>query len=449
MDVITRDRMELSGTTDASQTGHSGGFGGVDVPSYDFITNCMHCGLCLPVCPTFSLTGLEKSSPRGRIRLMKAVADGDIELTDGFVDEMNFCLDCQACETACPAGVKYGALVEAARNQVSTRGKLSWKIKAIRKISFQYILGSKAMLKLFAKVLRFYQRPWIEKTFASLGVVKVLAPRMDKLQHLAPRIDNNFFDESNPEVITPAGEVKHRVAFLSGCIMNIAFADIHRDTIDVLLHNGCEVLIPKMQECCGSLHAHNGDFETARKLARHNIDVFSGYTFDAVVINSAGCGAFMKEYDRYLSDDIDYAEKAKALSAKVKDLTEFLISIDFEKPTRPVNARVAYHDACHLAHAQHITSEPRTILASIPGIELVDLPEASWCCGSAGIYNIVRYDDSMKLLDRKMLNIETTGAEIIVANNPGCISQIQYGCKLHHYDLEVLHLATLLKRGYS
>jgi glycolate oxidase iron-sulfur subunit len=215
------------------------------------------------------------------------------------------------------------------------------------------------------------------------------------------------------------------------------------------LHNSCEVIVPKLQECCGSLQAHNGDLDSARKLARYNIDIFTSYEFEAIVMNSAGCGAFMKEYAHYLADDKRYAEKAKAISTKVKDLTEFLLSIDFKKPSRPMNMRVAYHDACHLAHAQHITSEPRAILGSIPGIDLVDLPEAAWCCGSAGIYNVLRYDDSMKLLKRKMQNIETTGAEIIVANNPGCLLQMNYGLKIHNIDGEVIHLATLLNRAYT
>ena len=366
------------------------GFFGVDVPSYDFITNCMHCGLCLPTCPTFALTGLEKSSPRGRIRLIKAVADGDMEITDGFVDEMNFCLDCQACETACPAGVKYGSLVEAARSQIYKQGRISWLEKSLKMFFFGYVLISKRKLKFLAKVLRFYQQSGLETFLAKTGILNFFMPKMGKLQYLSPRIDKNFFDESFSEIIRPACEVKHRVAFLSGCIMNVAFAEVNRDTVEVLLHNGCEVIVPKLQECCGSLQAHNGDFDSARTLARHNIDIFSRFEFEAIIMNSAGCGAFMKEYVHYLADDRQYAEKAKLLSAKVKDLTEFLLAIDFKKPSRPMDVRVAYHDACHLAHAQHITAEPRAILNSMPGINLVELPEAAWCCGSAGIYNLLR-----------------------------------------------------------
>ncbi len=425
------------------------GFFGVDVPSYDFITNCMHCGLCLPTCPTFALTGLEKSSPRGRIRLIKAVADGDMEITDGFVDEMNFCLDCQACETACPAGVKYGSLVEAARSQIYKQGRNSWLEKSLKMFFFGYVLISKRKLKFLAKVLRFYQQSGLETFLTKTGILNFFMPKMGKLQYLSPRIDKNFFDESFSEIIRPACEVKHRVAFLSGCIMNVAFAEVNRDTVEVLLHNGCEVIVPKLQECCGSLQAHNGDFDSARTLARHNIDIFSRFEFEAIIMNSAGCGAFMKEYVHYLADDRQYAEKAKLLSAKVKDLTEFLLAIDFKKPSRPMDVRVAYHDACHLAHAQHITAEPRAILNSMPGINLVELPEAAWCCGSAGIYNLLRYDDSMKLLERKMQNVRKTNADIIVANNPGCLSQIKYGCNLYHVGGDVIHLATLLKRAYA
>ncbi len=425
------------------------GFTGVDIPSYDVITNCMHCGLCLPTCPTYALTGLEKSSPRGRIRLIKAVADGEMELTDTFVDEMNFCLDCQACETACPAGVKYGSLVEAARSQISEQGRASLLERGLKWIFLRKVLSSKRALKNTAKLLRMYQQSGLERMLSNSGLMGFLAPKMEKLQGLSPRIDVQFFDDSVPEILTPPRTVRHRVAFLSGCIMNVAFADVNKDTIEVLLQNDCEIIIPKQQECCGSLQAHNGDFDSARKLARQNIDIFAKYDFEAIVMNSAGCGAFMKEYGHYLADDPLYAEKAKALSNKVKDLSEFLISIDFKKPEHRFAAKVAYHDACHLAHAQHITAEPRTILASLPGITLVELPEASWCCGSAGIYNVVRYDDSMKLLERKMKNIESTGAEFIVTANPGCISQIRHGYTSFGVNGKVIHLATLLKMAYA
>ncbi len=441
--------MTISSAMNPAAERNETGFIGVDIPSYDFITNCMHCGLCLPTCPTYALTGLEKSSPRGRIRLMKAIADSNMEITEGFVDEMDFCLDCQACETACPAGVKYGSLIEAARSQIYKQGRISFWEKWLKRFFLGNVLLSKKKLKFLAKLLRFYQNSGVEGFVTKTGIIDLLMPKIAKVHHLSPRIAKKFFDESFPEIIKPEGRIKHRVAFLSGCIMNVAFADVNSDTVEVLRRNGCEIIVPQTQECCGSLQAHNGDFESARKLARQNIDIFSQYEFEAIIMNSAGCGAFMKEYERYLADDTLYAQKAKSFSAKVKDLTEFLLSIDFEKPSHPLNVRVTYHDACHLVHAQHITSEPRAILESIPGIDLVELSESTWCCGSAGIYNIVRYDDSMKFLERKIRNVEATEAEIIVANNPGCLSQMNRGLKLHNVKGEVIHLATLLKRAYA
>ncbi len=425
-----------------------GGFAGVDIPNYDFITNCMHCGLCLPTCPTYSLTGLERSSPRGRIRLIKSVADGELEMTQTFIDEMNFCLDCQACETACPAGVKYGALVEAARAQIFQKRVLPLKERLLKWIFLKNVLSSKWKLKLTAGLFRIYQQWGIESVIKKSGVLKIFSSKLNDLQALAPRIDTQYSDKIIPEILKPQGTAKYRVGFLSGCLMNVAFAGINKDTVDVLLHNGCEVITPREQECCGSLQAHSGDFETARRLARHNIEVFSKYELDAIVMNSAGCGAFMKEYGHYLNDDAMYAEKARILSTKIKDISEFLIGIEFRIPTTQFNKRVAYHDACHLAHAQKISTEPRILLAMIPGIDLVELPEASWCCGSAGIYNVVHYDDSMKLLERKMDNVKSTEAEIIVANNPGCLGQMQYGANKFDVDVEIIHFSTLLKRAY-
>lgn len=425
------------------------GFVGIDIPNDDVITNCMHCGLCLPTCPTYSLTGQEKSSPRGRIRLIKSVAEGKLRMTQGFIDEMNFCLDCQACETACPAGVHYGALVEAARNQIRIQGKQSFGERILKKIFLRNVLANPKKLKFVARMLWLYQHSGIEALIKFFGIARLLTPKLSKLQELSPRVDHKFFDIQFPEIVSPKGRVQYKVGFLSGCIMNVAFSKIHEDTIKVLLHHGCEVVIPKSQVCCGSLQAHNGDFDTARELAKKNIDVFSKYNLDAIVINSAGCSAMMKEYGDYLQHDPEYAEKAHKISAKVKDVSEFLYSIGLRKPEREFSHTVTYHDACHLVHSQGISKQPRELLKSIPGIRYVELNEASWCCGSAGIYNIVRYDDSMKILERKIKNISDTRAEYIVANNPGCILQIQYGCQHDGNNAKVVHLATLLTKAYG
>ncbi len=425
------------------------GFAGVDIPSDDFITNCMHCGLCLPTCPTYALTGLERSSPRGRIRLIKAVAEGEIGMTPIFVEEMNFCLDCQACETACPAGVKYGALVEAARVQIENQKRSPFVSRWTKRILLRGVLSSKPRLKIAARLLGWYQQSGIERMLDRTGLVRAFSPKLAEVQKLAPRVDTHFFDERLPEVLPAFGPPRLRVGFLSGCIMNVAFAGVNRDTVEVLRRNGCEVVIPPDQECCGSLQAHNGDFEIARRLARKNIDVFGRYEIDALVMNSAGCGALMKEYGEYLKDDPAYKEKAERLSRIVKDLTEVLAKIGVVPPPRPFRHRVAYHDACHLVHAQKIAAEPRAVLAQIPGLELVELPESSWCCGSAGIYNVVQFETATALLERKMANVRETGAEIVVASNPGCLGQMNYGRSRFDVNVEIIHVATLLRRTYE
>lgn len=424
-------------------------FSGIDIPSDDVLTNCMHCGLCLPVCPTYAITGREKSSPRGRIRLIKYVAEGTLEMTDGFVDEMNFCLDCQACETACPAGVQYGSLVEAARNQIRIHGKESSSTSLLKWIFLHNVVSKKYLLKLVARILGIYQSSGMERLMKHSYVFKKLAPKLSKIQELSPRIDGRFFDDIYPEIVKPTGKPRYRVGFLSGCIMNVAFAKINEDTIKVLQHHDCEIIIPKDQVCCGSLQAHNGDFDIARTLAKKNIDVFLRSDIDVLVMNSAGCGALMKEYGHYLHDDADYADKAIIFSSKVKDISEFLYDIGLKKPEKEYKHRVSYHDACHLVHAQKISKQPRELIKSIPGIDYVELNEASWCCGSAGTYNVVRYDDSMKILDRKMENVKAAEAEYIVANNPGCLTQIAHGCTNAHVQTKVVHLATLLRDVYE
>ncbi|MFZ4619324.1 MAG: (Fe-S)-binding protein [Bacteroidota bacterium] len=424
-------------------------FHGADIPSDDVLTNCMHCGLCLPVCPTYSITGREKSSPRGRIRLIKSVAEGSLEITEGFVEEMNFCLDCQACETACPAGVKYGSLVESARNQIRMQSKDTSFALTMRWIFLRNVISKKYLLKVTANLLGLYQNSKLERLIRSSHVFKKLAPKLSKIQELSPRFDGRFFDDIYPEVIKPHSTPKYRVGFLSGCVMNVAFASVHEDTVKVLLHHDCEVIVPKKQECCGSLQAHNGDFEIARTLAKKNIDAFLKFELDAIVMNSAGCGALMKEYGHYLQDDPEYAERAKLLATKVKDISEFLHEIGMKVPVREFRHRVTYHDACHLVHSQKISNEPRALIRSIPGVDYVELNEASWCCGSAGIYNVAQYDDSMKILDRKMVNVKTADAEYLVANNPGCMTQIEHGCKKNNLKMKIVHLATLLREVYE
>lgn len=437
---------------------HSSAFKGVDIPNYEFVVNCIHCGLCLPTCPTYSLTGLEKSSPRGRIRLIKAVADGDLPITDGFIHEMEFCLDCQACETACPAGVKYGALVEAARAQIHQQGYENRITKIIKRIFLSWAFTKPWRLRAIARGLRLYATSGMKWFFEKAGLFKIFSKKLHDIQPLAPTISKQFSTELLPEVIRPKGTPKYRVGFLTGCIMDVAFADVNLDTIQLLLHHDCEIVIPKQQRCCGSLQAHNGDFETARLLARHNIEVFEKENLDAIVMNSAGCGAFMKEYTHVLEHEEQYASRAKAISAKVKDITEFLLEIGFKPSQQIPNSKseirksflgkvVTYHDACHLAHTQKITQQPRQLIKSVPGIVYKELEESTWCCGSAGIYNITHYDDALQLLERKVNNVKKILPDVIVTGNPGCMVQIKYGLQREGLNIELMHTATFLRKA--
>ncbi len=414
----------------------------------DILHHCLHCGLCLPVCPTYNITLQEQSSPRGRIRLIKEVLENKIEVSEQFVDEMYFCLDCQACQTICPAGVHYGSLVEEARNIISEQNKEPALLRATKLFVLSF-LRSPWKTKLWATFLRVYQQSGVQDAVQQSGILSLFSEKMHQQQFLIPQISETFFNSDSQEIYKAEGKHRGRVAFLSGCIMNVAFADIHRDAIAVLTKNGYDVIVPKLQQCCGSLHSHNGEIETAKTLAKANIDVFKQYEFDALIIDSAGCGAFMKEYGKVLADDPAYAELANNLSQKTKDITEFLAGIELLPPTRPIAKRVTYHEACHLVHTQKISREPRAILQSIPGIQFVELHEATWCCGSAGIYNVLRYDDSMQMLDRKMNNVASTQADIVVTANPGCHLQIQYGIKKYNLPMEVIHPVTLLRRSYG
>ena len=421
----------------------------------ELLHRCLRCGLCLPVCPTYNLTFQEQSSPRGRIRLIKEVREGSLGVTNGFADAIYFCLDCQACQTACPAGVHYGTLVENARQLINENKKDTFPLRMLKLLFLKGILASRARTKLFARLMTLYQRSGLREAVEETNFLSLFSERLQQKHALLPTFDGGSFDDGVPEFLSPPGQKRGRVAFLSGCIMNVAFADVHRDAVAVLLKNGFEIVIPKSQQCCGSLHGHNGDFETARNLARRNIDVFDRVTFDALVVDSAGCSAFMKEYGALLADDPRYGARAEILSGKVRDISEFLFEVGFEKPdpSEGLNSsrrlRVTYHDACHLVHSQKISQQPRSLIQAIPGIEFVELTESTWCCGSAGIYNVLRFDDSMHILERKMHNLAMTRADIVLAANPGCHLQLQYGIRKFGLKMKVLHPVSLLRRAYE
>lgn len=410
--------------------------------SDDLLTQCMHCGLCLPVCPTYSLTGMERSSPRGRIRLMKSVMEGLLPVTEAFKDEMYFCLDCQACQTACPAGVKYGALVESARALVETKKHLRLKDLIIRNV-----VERRWVLRIFARLVKFYKDSWFEKI--ALAFLKRFSPSMFGRAGLMPAVSTEFAFETIPEVNEPSGEVRGTVAVLTGCVMDIFYGDVNRDTVEVLLRNGWRVVIPQAQVCCGSLGGHNGDAEYSKRLAKKDIAAFEESGADYYVINSAGCCAFMKRYGELLAGDSQFSERAKSFSSKVKEFSEFLYETGFKKPSLRIERATTYHEPCHLVHSQGISKEPRSIVEEISGDNFRELDEATWCCGSAGIYNVMRFDDASKLLARKMENIKKSGAKLVITGNPGCLAQIDSGIRKERLDIEVLHPATVLNRLYK
>jgi glycolate oxidase iron-sulfur subunit len=419
---------------------------------YAVLQQCMHCGMCLPTCPTYAETKLERNSPRGRISLMRAIADGNLEAGESFADEMYFCLGCLACETACPAGVDYTHLFEMARAEAEQSPA---KRTPVRRLTRWLLLGvlfrRQARLRLLGRLLYFYQASGLQALIRRRGVLKLLPKSWRALEAKTPTVQRHFSPELIAEEEAPAhAPARHRVALLTGCVQDLIYSAVNRDTADVLLANGCKVTTPHAQGCCGSLHAHNGEYEMAKDFARALLDQFPQLDdLDAIITNAAGCGSHLKHYDRLLADDPRYAARAAQWSAKVRDITEWLVEIGFRAPSQAGTAqRVTYHDACHLCHGQKITAPPRQVLAAIPGLDLAPLAESTWCCGSAGIYNLIQPDMADKLLQRKLAHIEATGARVVATGNPGCLLQIQNGAQARGWMLEVVHPVTLLARAY-
>ena len=416
---------------------------------YSVLQQCMHCGMCLPTCPTYDATKHERNSPRGRIALMRGIADGKLGVTEAFGEELYFCLGCLACETVCPAGVKYAPMFEAARADIEHARVLANPVRdLVRALSLRLIFTRPLLLRAIGRVLRWYQASGAEWLVRRLGLTRVLPLTLRELEPLTPRVRRQFSDALIAEVESP-DEPRFRVGMLTGCVQDLTYSEVNRDSVDVLLRNGCEVVTPGLQSCCGSLHAHNGEIEWAREMARRNIDAFDLESLDAIITNAAGCGSHLKHYDELLAHDGRYAERARVWSAKVRDIHEWLVDCGLQIANCGLQPTPAtYHEACHLCHGQKISSAPRQILKSIPGLELVELPEATWCCGSAGIYNITQPEMSAKLLDRKMTNIAKTGASVVASANPGCCVQLEAGARERGWKLEIVHPVTLLARAY-
>ncbi len=426
---------------------------------YSVLQQCMHCGMCLPVCPTYQETGKERNSPRGRIALVKALSDGELSLDSAFADEMSFCLGCLSCTTACPAGVDYGTILETARAAVETSGirnnlGRAWVRWSIMKTVFTHPW----QLHLMGRVLWFYQRSGLQFIFRTLKLTAFLSPTVKMLEPFTPVVKSRFSHQLiEPEAIE-FGPQRYRVAVLTGCVQDILFSDINRATVNVLQENGCRVVTPRAQVCCGSLHIHNGEPDIAKDLAKRLIRQINPYEFDAIISNAGGCGSHLKHYHHLLEDEIEYAYEAAEWSRKLKDISEFLVEIGFRKPQAATSGQenndmpvaVTYHEACHLSHGQKISAAPREILRALPGMQLVECADATKCCGSAGVYNITQPVMAGILQKEKVEKLSATGAMIVATANPGCHLQIENGMKLKGYQqVRVVHPVVLLDEAYK
>ena len=414
-------------------------------PDPALVADCVHCGFCLPTCPTYLLWGRETDSPRGRIALIKGGLAGETTITDRFIHHFDTCLGCMACVTACPSGVQYDKLIEATRPQIERRGDRTLGDRLFRRIIFG-LFPYPGRLRLAAVTLWAYQRLGLQQLVRATGLLHLLPARLRAMEAVLPAVSLRRA-WSNPPVRVPAsGERRRRVGLLLGCVQRVFFDEVNAATIRVLAAEGCEVVIPRSQGCCGALLLHSGLEADAAEMARRFIDAFEAEAanVDTIVINAAGCGSTLKQYGHLLRDDPVYAERARALAVKCTDISELLDELEPRAPRHPVPLRIAYHDACHLQHAQGVTEEPRRVLRTIPGLELCEIPEADICCGSAGVYNLVEPHTAAELGDRKARHILTTRADAVVSSNPGCLLQIASRLEQAGQPTRPYHLVELL-----
>lgn len=409
---------------------------------------CVRCGLCLPTCPTYLETMTETSGPRGRISLIKAVAEERLDLlSPGFVHQMSECLDCRACAAVCPSGVQYGELVEAARAEIETAvaPKRSPLARFFRWFVLRVLFGNLAWMRFAAAALRFYQRSGLQRLVRGSGVLRLL--RLDEAERLSPRISDAFFVPRGQRL---EGRNASRTVLLhAGCVMHVAFAGVNEATVRVLRRNGCTVLLPSAQGCCGAIAVHAGELDFGRELAKRNIAAFEDSGADFYIINAAGCGSALKEYGHLLKDDPQWAQRAAAFSERVRDVLEFLDETGLAPDMGAVNASVTYQDPCHLAHAQRITAAPRRLLGQIPGVTLREMNESSVCCGSAGIYNVTQPEMAKRLGRRKAENAVATQADVVATANPGCALQLVSCLGEKESPMRVKHVIELLDEAYA
>ncbi len=416
-------------------------------PNGELIDACVHCGFCLSTCPSYRVIGKEMDSPRGRIYLMDAINEGNAPLNKTTSQHFDTCLGCLACVTTCPSGVKYDKLISATRPQVERNIPRSLPDKIIRNLIFNLFPYPHKLRPLLIPLLA-YQKLGFQKFIRATGLMKKISPRLAAMESILPEITADSFQDNYPTVIPAQGEKRYRVGLILGCVQRIFFSPVNQATIQVLTANGCEVVIPKSQGCCAALPEHQGQTEQAHTLAKQMIDSFANTGVDAVIINAAGCGHTLKEYGHILQDDAEYSEKAKEFSSNVKDVQEFLANVGLTAKLSPLidekELTIVYQDACHLLHGQKISLEPRKLLQQIPGIKLREPIDASLCCGSAGVYNMLQPEIAEELGEQKVENLLNTGAELIASANPGCSLQIKKHLELQGKKMTLMHPIELL-----
>lgn len=419
-------------------------------------SHCLKCGFCLPVCPTYRETGSEASSPRGRLDLMTAVAKGELALKE-IRHQLEFCLGCFACETACPSGIRYRDMFEAGR--VDAANAESGKRGRLKRLLLGRILVSPSLLRLVIRGLFVYQRSGLQSLVRASHLLSILAPPLARLESRMPPVPAPFNwrgKELGDDAALNGGkpdagpeESERSVALFTGCVMDALFGEVHQATVAVLRANGKIVSLPAGQGCCGALHMHQGEQAQARMLAKKNIEAFEANGKQPVLLNSAGCGAHLKDYPALFEGDAEWEARAKHFSERVLDICEYLAELNLVTPSNAVLRKVAYDDPCHLLHAQNVAQPPRQVLAAVPGLQLVSLPESDMCCGSAGSYSLTQPEMSAKLLERKMAHIAATGAEVVATGNPGCLLQLRLGADMHKLPIKIVHPVELLAEAYG